>query len=273
MRYYPRDFGLISIVIPLYNEVENVRPLVMAIDGAMQGYYCEILLINDGSTDGTEIEIQQLNHPKIKLVNLQKNQGQSLALAAGLELAKGEYIVTMDGDLQNDPIDIPWMLSKAKAEQWDLVTGIRQQRKDSFLKTLPSRVANYIIRKATNINLRDQGCGLKVFTYSTAKKLHLYDQMHRYIPLIIHLSEGRILQVPVRHNPRLFGSSKYGLERIFKVIYDLVVLMYRHRLSQKYKKTPNCLRIKRSTNQMIFSLFLIYKKKFQTRPKRTTKSR
>ena len=90
MRYYPRDFGLISIVIPLYNEVENVRPLVMAIDGAMQGYYCEILLINDGSTDGTEIEIQQLNHPKIKLVNLQKNQGQSLALAAGLELAKGE---------------------------------------------------------------------------------------------------------------------------------------------------------------------------------------
>ena len=236
MRYCPSDFGLISIVIPLYNEVQNVRPLVLAIDGAMQGYCCEILLINDGSTDGTATEIQQLNHNKIKLVDLQKNQGQSLALAAGIELAQGDYIVTLDGDLQNDPKDIPWMLSKAKAEQWDLVTGIRQQRKDSFLKTVPSKVANYIIRKATNIRLRDQGCGLKVFTNTTAKKLHLYDQMHRYIPLIIHLNGGRILQVPVRHNPRLFGRSKYGLERIFKVIYDLVVLIYRHRLSQKSKK-------------------------------------
>ena len=103
-------------------------------------------------------------------------------------------------------------------------------------------VANYIIRKATNIKLRDQGCGLKVFTNTAAKKLHLYDQMHRYIPLIIHLNGGRILQVPVRHNPRSFGSSKYGLERIFKVIYDLVVLMYRHQLSQKSKKNSKLVR-------------------------------
>ena len=230
---FQSDFKLISIVVPLYNEAKNVKPLVMAIDGAMRGYYCEIILINDGSTDGTAAEIQQLNHPKIKLIDLQKNQGQSLALAAGIELAQGDYIVTLDGDLQNDPKDIPWMLSKAKAEQWDLVTGIRQQRKDSFLKTVPSKVANYIIRKATNIKLRDQGCGLKVFTNTTAKKLHLYDQMHRYIPLIIYLNGGRILQVPVRHNPRFFGSSKYGLERIFKVIYDLLVLMYRHKLFLK----------------------------------------
>ena len=239
---YKSDFGLISIVVPLYNEVKNVRPLVMAIDGAMRGYYCEIILINDGSTDSTAAEIQQLNHPKIKLIDLQKNQGQSFALAAGLELAQGNYIVTLDGDLQNDPKDIPLMLNKAKAEKWDLVTGIRQQRRDSFLKTVPSKVANYIIGKVTNTKLKDLGCGLKVFTNTTAKKLHLYDQMHRYIPLIIHLNGGRILQVPVRHKPRLFGSSKYGLERIFKVIYDLVVLMYRHQLSQKSKKNSKLVR-------------------------------
>ena len=228
-----------SIVIPLYNEEQNIRPLVLAIDEAMQRHCFEILLINDGSTDYTAAEIKQLSHPKIKLIEFQRNQGQSLALAAGIEMAQGDYIVTMDGDLQNDPRDIPWMLNKTKVEHWDMVTGIRHQRKDPFLKTMPSKVANYIIRKATNLKLRDQGCGLKVFTKTTAKKLHLYAEMHRYIPLLVHYNGGRIAQVPVRHNQRLFGTSKYGLERIFKVISDLLVLMYRQRLSIKSRNNSN----------------------------------
>ena len=239
MQYSPSDFGLVSVVIPLFNEAENIRPLIQAIDGAMQDYCCEILLINDGSTDGTATEIKQFDHQKIKLVDLQINHGQSLALAVGIEMAKGDYIVTLDGDLQNDPEDIPWMLNKAKAEQWDLVTGIRQHRKDPFLKTIPSKVANYIIRKVTNLKLIDQGCGLKIFTKKTAKKLHLYSQMHRYIPVLVHFNGGRIAQVPVRHNPRLFGTSKYGLERIFKVSYDLLFLIYRQRYCKKLEIIKN----------------------------------
>ena len=223
-------FGFISIVVPLYNEADNVHILNEAIHNALKGFKYELLLVNDGSTDGTGMQLKKLKHPNLIVIELQKNYGQSLALSAGIDIAKGDYIVTMDGDLQNDPRDIPWMLEKAKNEKWDLVSGIRTNRKDSFFKTIPSTVANRIIQLATNLDINDHGCALKVFAKETAKELNLYGEIHRYMTLLSHFNGARITQVPVRHNARKFGISKYGLERIFKVIYDLISLIYLQRI-------------------------------------------
>lgn len=219
-------FGFISIVVPLYNEADNVRILNEAIHNAMKGLKYELVLVNDGSTDRTAMQLKKLKHPSLIVIELQKNYGQSLAISAGIDIAKGDYIVTMDGDLQNDPRDIPLMLEKAKNEKWDLVSGIRTNRKDSFFKTIPSKIANRIIRLVTNLDIDDHGCALKVFAKKTAKELNLYGQIHRYMTLLSHFNGARITQVPVRHNARKFGISKYGLERIFKVIYDLISLIY-----------------------------------------------
>lgn len=223
-------FRLISIIVPLHNEADNIHILNEAIHDALKGFKYELLLVNDGSTDGTGMQLKKLKHPNLIVIELQKNYGQSLALSAGIDIAKGDYIVTMDGDLQNDPRDITWMLEKAKNEKWDLVSGIRTNRKDSFFKKIPSKAANLIIRLATNIDINDHGCTLKVFTKKTAKELNLYGEIHRYMSLLAHFNGARIKQVPVRHNARKFGISKYGLERIFKVIYDLISLIYLQRI-------------------------------------------
>jgi len=228
------DFGLLSLVIPLYNEAQNVAPLLAAIDDALKEFTYEIILVDDGSTDDTLKQLQQLFHPNCILIELDKNYGQSVALAAGIDHAQGEYIVTMDGDLQNNPNDIPMMLQKAKNEQWDLVAGIRTNRKDSLFKTIPSKIANDIIRRTTKLDLKDYGCALKVLTKDTAKNLNLYDGMHRFINLLVHLNGGKITQVEVQHNARQQDVSKYGLERTFKVIKDVMVLL----TVQKSEKKP-----------------------------------
>src|SRR5690554_6909547 len=214
----------LSVVIPLYNEEENIALLVGRIQSALVGKDFEIILVDDGSTDQTRQEIKKLNNPNLVLVELKKNYGQSLALAAGIDYASGDYIVTMDGDLQNDPDDILKMYEKAKNEDWDLVTGIREDRKDSLLRTLPSRVANWIIRKSTQLNIKDHGCALKVFSSETAKELNLYGEMHRYISLLAHLNGARIAEIKVKHHHRKFGKSKYGLGRTTKVVNDLILL-------------------------------------------------
>jgi glycosyltransferase involved in cell wall biosynthesis len=225
MQKTPSDFGLISLVIPLYNEGQNVQLLASKIAVALEGYNYQIILVNDGSTDDTQLQLEQLEPFDIIIIELQKNYGQSIALAAGIDHAKGEYIVTLDGDLQNDPNDIPMMLKQAKNEDWDVVAGIRVNRKDPFLKTIPSKIANYIIQKSTTLDLKDYGCALKVFTKDIAKELNLYGGMHRFINLLAHLNGARIVQVPVHHKPRQLGVSKYGLGRTFKVINDLIVLL------------------------------------------------
>ena len=225
MHTSPLDFGLISLVIPLYNEEQNVRALASSVIDALEGYNYEIILVNDGSSDDTQLQLEELKHSGLMSIELEKNYGQSIALAAGIDHAKGDFIVTLDGDLQNDPNDIPMMLEKAKNEDWDLVAGIRDNRKDSLLKIIPSKIANYIIRKSTKLEMKDYGCALKVFTKTTAKALNLYDGMHRYINLLAHFNGARITQVTVQHNPRQLGVSKYGLDRTFKVIKDLVVLL------------------------------------------------
>lgn len=223
----------LSIVIPLHNEEENAQLLVARIDQALQGQDYEIILVDDGSTDATRQVVKQLNHPKVALIELKKNYGQSLALAAGIDFASGDYIVTMDGDLQNDPSDILMMYEKAKKEDWDLVTGIRQKRKDNFVRTFPSKIANWIIRKTTKLNIQDHGCALKVFDKETAKDLNLYGEMHRYITLLAFLNGARITEVNVKHHQRQFGQSKYGLGRTTKVINDLILLLFQRKYFQK----------------------------------------
>ena len=148
----PKEYGFLSIVIPVYNEEENIIPLIEQIDHNLTGYDYEIIFVDDFSTDRTRFNVTKLKLPHVTLIELRKNYGQSLALAAGIDRAKGDYIITMDGDLQNDPSDIPAMLEKAYIEDWDIVTGIRHDRKDNFLRKLPSKVANFLIRKATKLN-------------------------------------------------------------------------------------------------------------------------
>ena len=225
--------GLLSVVVPVYNEEGNVTLLTESIDKGLAGYKYEIIYIDDCSTDHTRKEIKDLNHPKVVLVELRKNYGQSSAIAAGIDIAKGEYIITMDGDLQNDPSDLPAMLDKLIEEDLDMITGIRQKRQDSFIRTLPSKIANYIIRKTTGLHITDHGCAIKIFTAETAKGLKLYGEMHRFISLVTFMNGARISEMPVKHHARKFGVSKYGLGRTFKVINDLLLILFQRKYMQK----------------------------------------
>ncbi|MAN27942.1 MULTISPECIES: glycosyltransferase family 2 protein [Mesonia] len=225
--------SFLSIIIPVYNEDENVLPLTKKIETALINYKFEIIYIDDFSTDNTVKNIKSLQNPNIKLIELKKNYGQSLALAAGIDNALGDFIISLDGDMQNDPNDIPNMLKLLIEEDIDLVTGIRVNRKDSFFKKIPSKIANYIIRKTTKLNIQDQGCALKVFRKETAKELNLYGEMHRFIALLAFLNGTRIKEVPVKHHPRKFGKSKYGLGRTFKVINDLLLILFQRNYLQK----------------------------------------
>lgn len=225
--------SLLSIVVPVYNEEGNVTLLTENIDRGLEGYNYEIIYIDDCSTDNTRKEVKELKHPKVILVELRKNYGQSSAIAAGIDIAKGDYIITMDGDLQNDPSDLPAMLDKLIADDLDMITGIRQKRQDNFLRTLPSKIANYIIRKTTGLHITDHGCAIKIFTAETAKGLNLYGEMHRFISLVTFMNGARISEMPVKHHARKFGVSKYGLGRTFKVINDLLLILFQRKYMQK----------------------------------------
>ncbi len=156
-----------------------------------------------------------------------------MALAAGIDYAEGEYIITMDGDLQNDPSDIPQMLEYAIGDEYDLITGIRQKRKDSLVKKIPSKIANFLVRRVTKLDIKDNGCALKVFTKDIAKGLNLYGEMHRFITLLAYLEGAQIKQVPVKHHARHAGVSKYGLERVFKVVADMMLLLFIRKYFQR----------------------------------------
>ena len=224
---------MLSLVIPIFNEEDSIIILNEKILKALKGYNFEIIYVDDSSSDSSREVIKSIITKKVILVELSKNYGQSLALAAGFDIAKGDYIITLDGDLQNDPNDILPMLNKAVEGDWDIVTGIRVKRKDSIIKIIPSRIANFIIRTLTRLNISDQGCALKVFKKETAKSLNLYGEMHRFINLAAYLDGARITEVPVRHNPRKFGYSKYGLGRIFKVINDILLILFQKKFLQK----------------------------------------
>ncbi|MDC6390270.1 glycosyltransferase family 2 protein [Maribacter sp. PR1] len=225
--------SLLSVVVPLYNEEDNAVLLTEKIHESLVGYDYQIIYIDDFSADNTKKVVKAMDDPKVHLIELKKNYGQSLALAAGIDYAEGEFIITMDGDLQNDPSDIPQMLSFAIEEEYDLVTGIRQKRQDSLVKKIPSKIANYLVRRVTKLDIKDNGCALKVFTKDIAKDLNLYGEMHRFITLLAHLEGAQIKQVPVKHHARHAGVSKYGLERVFKVVADMMLLLFIRKYFQR----------------------------------------
>ncbi|MGZ8540399.1 MAG: glycosyltransferase family 2 protein [Chitinophagaceae bacterium] len=225
----------LSVVIALLNEAENIPSLLEQIDGALKDIDHELILVDDGSTDSSVAIIKKHLQPHIKLVVLRKNYGQSAAMAAGIAAAQGQYIATMDADLQNDPSDIPAMLNKLVAENWELVAGIRKKRQDKLIgRKLPSLVANKLIRNATGVTLHDYGCTLKVFTGEIAKNLELYGDMHRFIPVLAALQGASMTEMEVKHHPRVYGKSKYGIGRTIKVLSDLLLILF----MQKYFQRP-----------------------------------
>lgn len=224
----------LSIVIAVYNEEENIRPMIGQVTAALRGYEYEIIYVDDGSTDGTLNELKAIDDPHLKFIEFRKNYGQSLGLMAGIDEAVGDYIVTLDGDLQNDPSDILMMLKIAEEGDWDLVAGLRANRKDGWiLRKIPSLIANWIIRTSTSVRMKDYGCALKIFKKEIAKDLGLYGELHRFIPVLAHLEGAKITQVDVKHHPRQFGQSKYGLSRTFKVMSDLLLMLFLKKYMQK----------------------------------------
>ncbi len=225
----------LSVVVTLLDEEDNVLPLITNIHNALNSEIYEIILVDDGSTDETLFRIKKLDDPKVKTVVLSKNYGQTAAIAAGLDMADGDYIITMDGDLQNDPSDIPLMLNTLEANGVDVVMGNRKNRKDGFLfRKVPSKLANMLIRKLTQVNVSDYGCTLKVFKKEIAKHLDLYGELHRFIPILAKLQGAKIVEVDVKHHPRIHGKTKYGLGRTFKVISDMLLMVF----FQKYFRRP-----------------------------------
>ena len=218
----------LSVVIPVFNEEESVKYLYEAVTKALANLNrpYEILLVDDGSKDKTyktALNLAQAD-PRLKIVKLKRNYGQTTALHAGFQNAKGKVIVTMDGDLQNDPDDIPLMLSKME-EGFDIVLGWRHERKDFFIsRKLPSKIANWLIRKVTGIPVKDNGCAIRAYRAEVIKNFPMYSEMHRLMPVITALVGAKFAQIKVKHHPRKFGHSKYGLSRIYKVLLDLVAL-------------------------------------------------
>lgn len=226
---------LLSIVITLLNEQDNIAPLLQNIDNALKNWEYEVVLVDDGSTDQTVARIKQLANKHVKLLVFRKNFGQTAAMKAGIDYASGNYIITMDGDLQNDPTDIPAMIAKLETEDLDVVAGRRANRQDGFvLRKIPSSIANALIRRLTGVYIHDYGCSLKVMKQDVAKNLGLYGQLHRFIPVLASIQGAKIAEMDVKHHARVHGTSKYGLGRTFKVMSDLMLMLF----FQQYMQRP-----------------------------------
>ncbi|MCC6307444.1 MAG: glycosyltransferase family 2 protein [Chitinophagaceae bacterium] len=224
----------LSVVITVMNEEDNIKPLLDAVRQALIGIDFEVILVDDGSTDKTKQQVLEHSDERTTLVELRKNYGQSTAMTAGIDYSRGRYIALLDGDLQNDPTDIPAMLELLKKEDWDVVAGNRKNRKDGFiLRKIPSRIANALIRRMTGVYIKDYGCTLKVFRREIAEELGLYGELHRFIPVLAKLQGARITQVDVKHHARIHGKSKYGINRTFKVMSDLVLMVFMRKYLQK----------------------------------------
>ena len=221
---------LVSVIIPIFDEVENIDPLMGALLPAMESLArpYEIIVIDDGSTDGTAEKLSAAAslHPQVKVISFKRNVGQTAAMMAGIDHARGAVIVPMDGDLQNDPADIGRLLTKMD-EGFDVVSGWRRDRKDAFFtRTLPSKLANGLISWVSGVRLNDYGCTLKAYRREVLEGFRLYGEMHRFVPIYAKWQGARIAELPVTHHARTAGKSKYGLTRIFKVLLDLLVVKF-----------------------------------------------
>ncbi len=220
----------VSVVVPVHDEVESLPLLLEAIASTLSASQLsyEIICVDDGSTDGSgeflKKEAQTRND--LKAVILRRNYGQTAAMSAGFNYALGKAIVTLDADLQNDPADIPMLLAKLD-EGYDLVSGWRQKRQDGAVnRLLPSKIANWLIRRTTSVNIHDYGCSLKAYRAELVADMHLYGELHRFLPALAYIEGARITEMPVRHHARRFGRSKYGLSRTFRVLMDLLTILF-----------------------------------------------
>ncbi len=220
----------LSIIVPFYNEEENVENLFRSLKRVVNAnrWNCEIIAIDDGSTDRTYAilkHLSQMDH-QLKVVRLRRNFGQTPALAAGFDLARGNMIVTMDGDNQNDPADIPRLIEKLN-EGFDMVSGWRENRQDPFLsRRLPSILANKLIQRVTHVPVSDLGCSLKIYRKEIVADIQLYGELHRFLPVLAKWAGARIGEIPVMHHPRQFGKSKYGISRTIRVLLDLITIKF-----------------------------------------------
>lgn len=220
----------ISIVVPIYNEVESLPRLIAAIDTNMAdlGLTYELICVDDGSSDGsTELLKQQAEiNPNLKAIVLRRNYGQTAAMAAGFKYSQGQVIITLDGDLQNDPQDIALLLREL-GKGYDVVSGWRKNRQDAKLsRLLPSRIANRLISKMTGVQLHDYGCSLKAYRTELIADMNLYGELHRFLPALAFIEGAKITEIPVNHHARRFGQSKYGLDRTFRVVMDLLTISF-----------------------------------------------
>ena len=223
----------LSIVVPLYNEAESLPPLVAQLLAALRplGRSFELVLVDDGSSDGTASVLRQLaaQTPELVAVLLRRNYGQTPAMSAGFDASRGELIVTLDGDLQNDPADIPLLLERLE-QGYDLVSGWRHQRQDPAMsRKLPSRVANRLIARVTGVRLHDYGCSLKAYRRELVGDMNLYGELHRFLPALAFIEGARISEVKVNHRARTYGTSKYGIDRTFRVLMDLLTVWFMKR--------------------------------------------
>jgi dolichol-phosphate mannosyltransferase len=220
----------ISVIVPVYNEEESLDLLIAGLWPVLESLNrsFEVVLVNDGSTDGTINKLRAIaaEHPQVRVVNFRRNYGQTAAMMAGIDYARGAIIVSIDADLQNDPQDIPLLLAKLD-EGFDVVSGWRKDRQDAAIRrNFVSRVANRIISKISGVKLHDYGCTLKAYRADVVKGVRLYGEMHRFIPIYASWQGAKVTELPVRHHARKFGKSKYGLNRIFKVVLDLMVVKF-----------------------------------------------
>lgn len=231
----------LSVAVALYNEEESVPPLCKALDAVLSklGRSYEVVLVDDGSTDGTWAALQAAAaaYPGLRLVRFRRNFGQTAALAAGFDFARGKVVVTMDGDLQNDPADIPAMLEKLETEGADVVSGWRKDRKDSKIRTLPSQIFNNFIQSYLKLPIHDNGCSLKAYRREVVKGFHLYGEMHRFVVAHAKWVGAKIVEMPVRHHAREHGESKYGalfgLAKIPRVVLDCITMRFMLKYSAK----------------------------------------
>ncbi len=226
----------ISIIIPLYNEVDNIEPLGYSIINAMQGQNYEVVFVDDGSTDGSTQKLREgcAQHTNFRTVHFKKNAGQTAAMDAGFRHARGKYVVSMDADMQNDPADIPKLLEKLNT--YDMVCGWRQKRNDPWIKRISSKVANYIRNKLSREDIRDTGCSLKAYRRECLDHIKLYNGMHRFLPTLFKMEGFTVTEIVVNHYPRKFGKSKYGISnRAFRAFVDLLVVRWMKKRKLNYE--------------------------------------
>ena len=256
----------VSVVIPVYNEVESVPHLIDAIANVLrtEGLGYEIVAVDDGSTDGTTLLLKRLAQERrdLRAILLRRNYGQTAAMAAGFNNAKAPVIVTLDGDLQNDPTDIPKLLEKLD-EGYDLVSGWRKNRQDAALtRLLPSKIANGLISKVTGVSLHDYGCSLKAYRAELVADMNLYGELHRFLPALAFIEGAKIAELPVSHHARQFGASKYGLSRTFRVLMDLMTIYFMKRFLTRPMHAFGWFGLISTFTGFVIGLYLTYLKLF-----------